>query len=443
MPSKKPAKKILKKTETKPREIKEPAIKENFMNQDALADNQRAIKAVDTFLAYAIYENASDIHIEPEEKNVLVRYRLDGVLKTVITLPKNIQPGIIARIKILAGLKIDESDRPQDGHFKINGQDYKASFRVSIIPAKSGEKIILRLEKKRARILSLGRLGLQPGALAIVKKNLAKPSGLILTAGPDGSGKTTTLYTLMDILNRPAVNIMTIEDPIEHRLPRISQSQVNSKIGYTFSAGLRAFLRQDPNIIMVGEIPDQSTAEMTVQAALTGRLVLSSLIAKDAVAALTKLAELGVPEFLTGSAVKLIIAQRLVKRICPGCVQSYKLDKQTVKELKKHFDLENISRVLAQRKIITGPGRGFENLSFYRGRGCELCSGSGYQGEIGLYETLEITPQMSRLISAKAAPVELKKQAAKQELLTLIEDGFIKAKNGITTVEEIMRITIE
>ncbi|MBI4779340.1 Flp pilus assembly complex ATPase component TadA [Candidatus Falkowbacteria bacterium] len=412
-------------------------------NLKKLAENLPIVRIVDTLLEYAIFEGASDIHIEPEEKDVIARYRVDGILRTVMTLPKNVQPGIIARIKILANLKVDEHRLPQDGRFKISAKEYKVSFRVSIIPTFDGEKIVMRLLNEKAQILTLEQLGLQSSALESIKRNISKPHGMILVTGPTGSGKTTTLYTVLNILNTPEVNIMTIEDPIEYRMPRVNQSQVNPKIGYTFAAGLRAFLRQDPNIIMVGEIRDQETAEIAIHAAMTGHLVLSTLHINDAVTTLPRRFDMGIPAFLVASTTNIIIAQRLVRKICPNCIQSYKLDKQTIMELKQQLDLENIMQTLEEKKIIINAKQGIETLLFYRGKGCKQCSNSGYKGRLGIYEVLEITEELSELILKKTPPAELKKQAEKQNMLTIVEDGFIKAKNGITTIEEIMRVTKE
>ncbi|MFH1255368.1 MAG: GspE/PulE family protein [bacterium] len=425
------------------KDFEENNINSGDENLKKLAENLPIVRIVDTLLEYAIFEGASDIHIEPEEKDVIARYRIDGILRTVMTLPKNVQPGIIARIKILANLKIDEHRLPQDGRFKISSKEYKVSFRVSIIPTFDGEKIVMRLLSEKAQALSLEQLGLQPSALESIKRNISKPHGMILVTGPTGSGKTTTLYTMMNILNTPEVNIVTIEDPIEYRMPRVNQSQVNPKIGYSFAAGLRAFLRQDPNIIMVGEIRDQETAEIAIHAAMTGHLVLSTLHTNDAITSLPRLSDMGVPAFLVASTTNIIIAQRLVRKICPNCIQSYKLDKQTINELKKQIDLENIMRTLEEKKIIANAKQGIESLLFYRGKGCKQCSSSGYKGRMGIYEVLEITKEMSELILKKASLSDLKKQSEKQNMLTIVEDGFIKAKNGITTIEEIMRVTKE
>ncbi|MFH1662147.1 MAG: GspE/PulE family protein [Candidatus Falkowbacteria bacterium] len=410
---------------------------------EKLAKDVPIVRIVDTLLEYAIFESASDIHIEPGEKEVFVRYRIDGVLKNVMTLPKNVQLGIIARIKILADLKVDEHRLPQDGRFKISGKEHKVSFRVSIIPTYDGEKVVMRLLSEKAQILNLEQLGFQPKSLDIIKRNIEKPHGMILVTGPTGSGKTTTLYTILNILNVPKVNILTIEDPIEYRMQNINQSQVNPKIGYTFANGLRAFLRQDPDIIMVGEIRDKETAEIAIHAAMTGHLVLSTLHTNDAPTTLPRLTEMGVPSFLVSSTTNVIVAQRLVRKICPNCIQSYKLDKEKIAELKKQLNIESIMETLQEEKAISNAKKGIESLLFYRGKGCKQCNNNGYKGRIGIYETLEITDKISEMILRNASRSELMEEAIKQGMITIVEDGFIKAKNGITTIEEIMRVTKE
>lgn len=409
-----------------------------------LAANLPVVRVVDTLLEYAIFEDASDIHIEPEEKEVNVRYRIDGILRNVMVLPKTIQTGIIARIKILANLKVDEHRLPQDGRFKINNnnKELKVSFRVSIIPTFDGEKIVMRLLREKSQVLTLEQLGFQASALETIKKNIAKPHGMTLVTGPTGSGKTTTLYTVLNILNTPEVNISTIEDPIEYRMPHVNQSQVNSKIGFTFAAGLRAFLRQDPDIIMVGEIRDQETAEIAIHAAMTGHLVLSTLHTNDAVNSLPRLSDMGVPSFLVATTTNLIIAQRLVRKICPNCIQSYNLEKRMIDDLKKQFNVDSIIKTMLREKIIAD-AKGIESLLFYRGKGCKQCNDTGYKGRIGIYETLEITPKISEMILKKATEAEIKVAALENNMITMVEDGFIKAKNGITTIEEIMRVTKE
>ncbi len=408
-----------------------------------LAEDLPVVRIVDTLLEYSIIEGASDIHIEPEEKDVLVRYRIDGILRNVMVLPKSVQPGIVARIKILANLKVDEHRLPQDGRFKIATKEYKVSFRVSIMPTFDGEKIVLRLLNEKAQVLNLEQLGLQPRPLKVVKRAITKPHGIILVTGPTGSGKTTTLYTILNILNTPEVNISTIEDPIEYRMPHINQSQVNPKIGFTFAAGLRAFLRQDPDIIMVGEIRDKETAEIAIHAAMTGHLVLSTIHTNDAPTTMPRLAEMGVPTFLVASTANIIIAQRLVRKICTNCIQSYNLDEETIKELEKQLDIESILKTMEKEKSIINAKKGLKSLLFYRGKGCKQCNNTGYKGRIGIYEILENTETISSLILKNANAAEIRAQAVKEGMLTMVEDGFIKAKNGITTIEEVMRVTKE
>jgi len=407
-----------------------------------LAEKLPVVKIVDKLLDYAIFEGASDIHIEPEEKDVVIRYRIDGILHDVMTLPKDIQSGIVARIKVLSSLKIDEKRLPQDGRFKIIKNKNNISFRVSILPVVDGEKIVMRLLREGSQALSFADLGFQPSALAALEKNIKKPHGMILVTGPTGSGKTTTLYSVLQILNRPEVNISTVEDPIEYRMPRVNQSQVNPKIGFTFAAGLRALLRQDPNIIMVGEIRDEETASIAVNAAMTGHLLLSTLHTNDAVTTLPRLAEMSIPNFLIASTTNIIIAQRLVRRICPYCIMSYSLDEKIIADLKKQFDIDEIFRVMTEQKIIE-PGQTLNKMLFSRGKGCAQCHNSGYKGRIGIYEALEITPKISELILKKADTEEILGEAKKEGILTIVEDGFIKAQKGITTIEEILRVTKE
>jgi len=408
-----------------------------------MAEDLPVVRIVDTLLEYAVFEDASDIHIEPEENDIIVRYRIDGILRNVMTLPKNAQSGIIARIKILANLKVDEHRLPQDGRFKINNQEFRVAFRVSIIPTFDGEKIVMRLLNEKSQVLTLEQLGFQPSSLEVVKRNSKKPHGMILVTGPTGSGKTTTLYTLLNILNTPQVNISTIEDPIEYRMPHVNQSQTNAKIGFTFASGLRALLRQDPDIIMVGEIRDDETAEIAVHSAMTGHLVLSTLHTNDAVTTIPRLSNMGIPSFLVASTTNLVVAQRLVRKICPNCIQSYNLTKPNIEELEKQFDMGGILKVMEKEKIIADSSKGLESLLFYRGKGCKQCNGTGYKSRLGIYETLEITHAMSEIILNKGTEKDIKAQALKQGMLTIVEDGFIKAKNGITTIEEVMRVTKE
>lgn len=400
-------------------------------------------KVVDAILEHAIMEGASDIHIEPEEKNVLVRYRLDGILHNAMTLPKEVQSGITSRIKILSNLKVDEHRLPQDGRFKMYSEKYKVSFRVSVIPTFDGEKIVIRILNEKAQILSLDQLGFHERAYSVVKRNIEKPHGIILVTGPTGSGKTTTLYTILNMLNTPEVNISTIEDPIEYKMKNVNQSQINPKIGFTFASGLRSLLRQDPDVIMVGEIRDQETAEIAIHSAMTGHLVLSTIHTNDAPTTIPRLTQMNVPTFLIASTFNIIIAQRLVRKICPNCITSYNLEKAYIKELEKQIDVESILRTLEEEKVISKKKNKLDELLFYRGKGCEKCANTGYKGRLGIYEVLENDEQMADLILKNVGAEKIREYAISKGMLSIVEDGFIKAKNGITTIEEILRVATE
>lgn len=407
-----------------------------------LAHDLPVVRIVDTLLEYAVFEGASDIHIEPSEKDTIVRYRIDGVLREVMTLPKKVQPGVVARIKILSNLKIDEHRLPQDGRFKIKTDEFGVAFRVSILPVYDGEKIVLRLLNESAQVLTLEQLGLQPQSLEIVKRNISKPHGQIFVSGPTGSGKTTTLYTIISILNTAKVNISTIEDPIEYRIPRVNQTQVSPKIGMTFASGLRALLRQDPNIIMVGEVRDTETAEISAHAALTGHLVLSTIHTNDAVTVLPRLTEMGVPTFLIASTTNMIIAQRLVRKVCTHCIESYTLSRQAIENLQKQINVNYLLETLSKQGAIL-PGQKVEELLFYRGRGCKQCNDEGYKGRMGIYEVLEMDEDLAKVILENGTAEDLRRVAIAHGMLTMIQDGFLKAKAGVTTIEEILRVTKE
>jgi len=408
-----------------------------------LAQDLPVVRIVDTLLEYAIFEDASDIHIEPTEKDVIIRYRVDGILKDVMILPKTVQSGLVARIKILSNLKLDEHRLPQDGRFKISSPQYKVAFRVSIIPVFDGEKVVLRLLNESQKKLDLTDLGLQPKPFEIVKSNIEKPHGMILVTGPTGSGKTTTLYTIMNVLNKPEVNISTIEDPIEYRMPRINQSQVNPKIDFSFVNGLRSLLRQDPNIIMVGEIRDKETADIAINAAMTGHLVLSTLHTNDVATTPQRLLNMKVQPFLVATTINIIIAQRLVRKICKHCMISYNLDKKIVDQLKQHFDLEGIKDFLIAEGMISKQKSSFEAILFYKGKGCKQCGQTGYKGRTGIYEVLEVNSKVSELIARQATPEEVHRQSKEDKMLTLTQDGFLKALKGQTTIEEVLRVTQE
>jgi len=405
-----------------------------------LAEDIPIVRVVDSILEHSILEGASDIHIEPTETEVIVRFRVDGVLRPVMTFPKMVASGIVARIKILSNLKLDEHRLPQDGRFKIENPNHKFSVRVSVLPVVDGEKIVMRLLSETAKALTLDQLGFQPKPKNLVLRNIKKPHGIILVTGPTGSGKSTTLYSVLAMLNTPKVNISTIEDPVEYRMPGINQSQVNPRIGFTFASGLRSLLRQDPNIIMVGEIRDQETAEIAVQAAMTGHLVLGTLHTNDAPTALPRLVEMNVPPFLIAFTANMIIGQRLVRKICPGCVRSFKLPSHVLEQLRQQIDVDEIWKTLRREEIVD-KNQEIEDTTFWRGSGCAQCNHEGYKGRIGIYEVLDITPEVSTLINAEANSFEIQKMATKQGMVTMIEDGFIKAVKAMTTIEEILRVT--
>jgi len=399
------------------------------------------IKIVDTLLKHAILQKVSDIHIEPTEKEVIVRYRIDGILHDAMILPSQVQSSIVARLKVLANLKLDEHRLPQDGRFKIETDDYKISFRVSILPVYNGEKIVMRLLPENVRGLTLEALGFSGEALERVHRNIKKPNGMLLVTGPTGSGKTTTLYTVMDLINNPGINISTIEDPIEYRMPRINQTQVNPKIGLTFANGLRALVRQDPDVIMVGEIRDTETASLAVNAALTGHLVFSTLHTNSAAGAIPRLIDMKVEPFLLSSTINCIIAQRLVRLLFPDSKEKYKLTASEIKVLGERFDLEQVLKILRQEKII-GQKDGWEDIEFYRPKPCPECP-DGYKGRIGIYEVLEMSGAIKQLIMSQATSDQIEGQAKKEGMITMLEDGFIKAARGLTSIEEILRVTKE
>lgn len=411
------------------------------------AEDLPVVKIVDTFLKHAILQGASDIHIEPEEKDVVIRFRVDGILRSAMTLPKTALSGIIARIKILSSLKIDEHRLPQDGRFKIEEADYKVAFRVSIIPVFDGEKIVMRLLDESSKTLTLKQIGFRERDLKIISKEVKKPDGMILVVGPTGSGKTTTLYTILAILNVPEVNISTLEDPVEYRMPKVNQTQVNPKINFTFASGLRALLRQDPDIIMVGEIRDRETAELAVHAALTGHLVLSTLHTNSAAGTLPRLTDMDIEPFLAASTINIIVSQRLVRKICSKCQEKYTIDEGVYESMSQNFDIDLMSEILRKEGVIKKDYKNNKemwlDIKFTRGKGCEECRKDGYKGRVGVFEVLNISEEIGKLINSKATSEEIEKKAIKDGMTTMLEDGIIKAVQGVTTLEEIMRVTKE
>jgi type IV pilus assembly protein PilB len=413
---------------------------------EKVAQGLPIIRIVDTLIKHAILQGASDIHIEPDEKEVRVRYRIDGILHDAMTLPKQVKHGIIARIKVLSNLKLDEHRVPQDGRFKIEKDDLKISFRVSILPIFDGEKIVMRLLNETNKGLTLEKMGLTGSALEIIHRQIKKPNGMILVTGPTGSGKTTTLYTIMDILNTPEVNISTVEDPVEYRMPKVNQTQIYTKVGLTFAAGLRALLRQDPDIIMVGEIRDQETLEMAIHAALTGHLVLSTLHTNSAAATLPRIIDMGAEPFMVASTVNVIVAQRLVRKLCSDCKKEYKMTSKELKILNESYDMKAILENIKKNELAKGivnKKTTWEDIKFYKAVGCEQCNSEGYKGRSGIYEVLEVDDEIEKMISQKTPTEEMEKRAQEKGMLTMVEDGFMKAIGEITSVEEILRVTKE
>ncbi len=419
---------------------------EDGQNLEQVAAGLPVIRVVDTLLKHAILQSASDIHIEPEEKEVHVRYRIDGVLHDAMTLPKDVALGLVARIKVLSNLKLDEHRLPQDGRFKIEKDDYKISFRVSILPVFDGEKIVMRLLDESSKGLTLEKMGLNGQALEAVHREINKPNGMILVTGPTGSGKTTTLYTVMDILNTPEVNVSTVEDPVEYRMPRVNQTQIQPKVGMTFAAALRALLRQDPDIIMVGEIRDQETLEIAMHAAMTGHLVLSTLHTNSAAATLPRMLDMGAEPFLIASTVNVIIAQRLVRRLCPECRAEYKLEKKEIESLGKSYNLDSVFEYLKkapESKKFVDAAKSWEDVIFYKAVGCDQCGGEGYRGRNGIYEVLAMDTNIRKLVTQAATTEEIETEARKTGMVTMVEDGFSKIVQGVTSLEEVMRATKE
>ncbi|MDO8555265.1 MAG: ATPase, T2SS/T4P/T4SS family [bacterium] len=413
----------------------EPEIKTDELKK--MAEDLPVVRIVDTLLKHAILQKASDIHIEPFEKEVLVRYRIDGILRNAMSLPKGVSDTIIARIKILSNLRLDEKRLPQDGRFKIESPEEKVSFRVSILPVYNGEKAVMRILREDAKGFTLEAMGFHGEGLERMHKAMRMPHGMILATGPTGCGKTTTLYTVLDILNTPDVNICTIEDPIEYQMPRINQTQVKPEIGFTFSSGLRSLVRQDPDIIMVGEIRDTETASLAVNAALTGHLVLSTLHTNSAAGSIPRLIDMKVEPFLLASTVNVIIAQRLVRRVCQK--KPYKLTKDEMDELGKEINLETMLEILRKEKIVK-PKDNWDDINFFKAEPTTECP-DGYKDRVGIHEVLSVSGSIKELILKNATSDEIEKQAKKEGMLTMFEDGVLKAIQGITTLEEIFRVT--
>lgn len=391
------------------------------------------VAIVDNILSYALAMRASDIHLEVLEDMTLIRYRIDGILYEIIHIPRSVHSALVARVKILSGLKLDEHFKPQDGRFRYQIGNRMADVRVAVMPTYHGEKVEMRLLEAAQKPLSLEELGMLAETKKLVEENLKKAYGMLLVCGPTGSGKTTTLYAMMNILNQPNVNIVTVEDPVEYNMRYVNQTQINPQAGITFASGLRAILRQDPDIIMVGEIRDKETAGISVQAALTGHLLLSSLHTNDAPTAIPRLFDLGVPPFLAASVLNMVLAQRLVRRICPFCIYSYEVDESVLKTIKEQYaDLGVPPQEQRLPKIL------------FRGKGCNVCGGTGYRGRMGIFEMLEATDTIKKLMVAPKFDLgEVRRVSRQAGSRTMFEDGLDKAQRGLTTIEEVLRVVRE
>lgn len=443
------------------------------VSEEDLAEDSPIAQTVNLIIEYAIKQKASDVHVEPHEEFVQVRYRIDGVLKEANKLPRKVLASLVSRIKILANLKIDEHRAPQDGRFKIGFGNNQFAIRVSTLPVMDGEKVVMRLLDESTQALSLESLGFWGKALDNIHDALTQPHGIILVTGPTGSGKSTTLYSALSLLNKPDVNISTVEDPVEYKLEGANQTQVNPQAGMTFVAGLRALLRQDPNIIMVGEIRDGETANLAVQAALTGHLVFSTLHTNNAATALPRLLDMGIEPFLIASTVRVIIGQRLLRKLNPECRESYQPKGDQLLELKNRFQIEDAVSVaetaddiptiessrqtsgakgknkavrpqeLDDKPAVKRPVADHSHLQLWRAKQGDTCSANPYKGRIGIYEVLTSTETIQKMITGHATSEELQRQAIKDGMITMQQDGFVKALQGLTTVEEILRVTRE
>ena len=384
-------------------------------------------KIVATILEFAVKARASDVHIEPQEDKTRIRYRIDGILHEKLVLPKKVHEAVISRIKILANMKIDEKRLPQDGRFTFKIGEHEVDLRISSLPTTQGEKIVMRLLKKTGGVPDLPQLGLRGMALQVLQSSILRPHGIIIICGPTGSGKTTTLYAILSKINTTRVNIVTLEDPVEYWIPGINQVQVNPAAGLTFASGLRSFLRQDPNIIMVGEVRDKETTDLAIQASLTGHLVFSTLHTNNASGALPRLLDMGAEPFLLASSITCIVSQRVCRRVCQNCKEEYEPALEVVEDIKK----------------VLGPLLKLEpskKLTLTKGKGCAICNDTGYQDRIGVFEVMAVTEKIGRLILERVAASAIEKQAVEEGMITLKQDGYLKAVEKITTIEEVIRV---
>jgi len=405
-------------------------------------------RALNAILDYAAQSRASDIHIEPREKELKIRYRIDGILQETMTLPKSIEPALISRIKILANLRIDEHRIPQDGQFQISSAGREIDLRIAISPVVWGEQVVIRLLDKTGTVLTLEALGFRGRAMRLIAEGIHRPHGMTLSTGPTGSGKSTTLYAIVQDLKDVSINIVTLEDPVEYKMDSINQIQVNTDVGLTFASGLRSILRQDPNVVLVGEIRDKETADLAVQAALTGHVVLSTLHTNSAAGVLPRLLDMQIEPFLIASTINTVIGQRLVRKLCDNCKEPFKTNDNETKSLQ-----ETIGKILPQAKSDLDKAKkdlGYEiiplaedkSYSLWHAKGCSKCV-KGYRGRIGIYEVFAMTDAMEKLLATHATTTDVQNQAQIDGMLTMKQDGYLKALNGLTTLEEVARVAAD
>jgi len=425
--------------ETRAKEEKEEMLKkkkEEGGELEEIIKSAPVAKIVSVIIRHAVEGRASDIHIEPTQKESRVRYRIDGILHTSLVLPKNIHSAIVARIKVLANLKLDETRLPQDGRIRLEIEEKKIDFRVSVLPLMGEEKVVMRILDTTRGAPTLEELGFDSRALRIIKENIKKTNGMLLVTGPTGSGKSTTLFSILNILNKEGVNISTLEDPVEYFIKGVNQSQTRPEIGFTFANGLRSLLRQDPDIIMVGEIRDNETAELAIHASLTGHFVLSTLHTNDALGAVPRLLDMKVEPFLLGSTLNVIIAQRLARKICPFCQKEEKLPEDVLADMDKEIKNIPASIMKESAKDFTD----FRKTVFLKGSGCARCGNSGYSGRIAIVEVFDINDKIKDIIMDKNKNLRFEDVKKSQDFITMKQDGIIKVLRGETTMEEILRV---
>ena len=402
----------------------------DLKNMGEIVKEGSIAKIISSILEFAVKSRASDVHIEPTEQRTRIRYRIDGILHEKLIMPRDLHDALVSRIKILSDLKIDEKRIPQDGRFNFRADDREVDMRVSTLPTIHGEKVVMRLLQKTAVVPTLPELGLRGRALKNLEEAVTRPHGIILVTGPTGSGKTTTLYSVLSRVNTSKVNIVTLEDPVEYQMPGINQVQVNPQAGLTFASGLRSFLRQDPNIIMVGEVRDKETAALAVQASLTGHLVFSTLHTNNASGALPRLLDMQAEPYLLASTITAIVGQRVARKVCEACKKEIPAKMEVIEDMKK---------ILGR----LWPYSDTEEIKLKIGEGCKVCNNSGYIGRIGIFEVLPITEKIGRLILERVPATDIEKEAVEEGMITMKQDGYLKVVEGITSLEEILRVAQE